>query len=1061
MRTTTAGVILAGLFTATSAVTTTAQAQSAPDVAAANTTAGTPAPNPNVIKLQGAAAQGLDIDPSKVPVTFDRTEIAQTPPTGAAATAPVGPPAEVIVTGTRIRDADALSAAPITVLDAKQFEATSATTLEQVFQKVPALDFSQGETSNSNNGGSGESQISLRNLGPQRTLVLLNGHRFAFTDNQGNQSYDAVDINNIPVSMIDTVQILRDGASSIYGADAIAGVVNIITKKLDGVEVGGQFGESSYGDGMTHAEYSTLGHTFDKGNFTVNVSEDSRDPILASARDWATTQHPEADFNNYNNLSSRVTGAAGLVNGTKYYWGNGLGSGVLASQAYLLGTTNLPTPSYLPPGSITSGGGLTPGDIGIAGAGVYFNTLPNAGLTSGLKRKQANFTSDIDITEDVHMSVSAFYTNRQSQEQLNPEPTGYNTPTPLFPNGLSTPAFLADGTVNPYSPLNASVVPNAQSLYGAAIVNGVCSLGGANGIAGHNNSLCDIPILTRRFENGPRLYSDEVNTYFLNAELSGTIFTSYDWQVGQVYSRSSGTFRTANETNFYHLSQELGMNPCPANGAAIGCSVANFYGYNTLTSAQANYLDYDNTDTSATNTETTYANISGPIYQLPAGAVSLAAGFEFRTDSMFDHPDSVTAQGDGAIYSTPTSGSYQTTSGYGELKVPVLADMPFVKKLDLDLQSRYDFNTTFGRSLTYKAQINYTINDDFRLRGSHSTAFRAPQVKELYAGASYGEVGGSDPCAPGGSFVGSSACVAALAAAGVSSTNQVNQITVASGGNAELKPENAQEWNIGAAFTPQEIKNFSATVDFYSIFIRNEINTYSAISLLDDCYGGVAYLVTQSQACSLVGPRLKGTGVLGVIPTINENIGAENTDGIEIAVNWMSAMEDIGLPAWGNVSVNGQTEYLLSDNLLNGGTIIQQAGHYGLNGGDDAEPRWKALLALTYSNPTWSATWTSRYYGGVNNIDNTSVCEYGSLSQCNPNAPGAKDFEGNEAAGVFYHDISATYHYHNVQVTVGVDNLFDKDPPFLYPTGQGNNAAASSGYDEIGRFVYLKLKATL
>ena len=946
----------------------------------------------------------------------------------AAESAPVE---EIVVTGSRIRNSDVTAANPLTIVTAAQIQQTEAIDLQQYLQKLPDVDFNDGETSNSNNGGGGNSQVSLRNLGPNRTLVLLNGQRFPYTDNGNNQSFDAVDTNNIPVPMIDHIEILRDGASSIYGADAIGGVVNIITKKnFSGIETGGSVGETSYNDGLRYQAYVNAGVDTDRGNILINLSHDSQDPILGTQRAWALSQHPEADYNNYDNLSSHITGASGVINGQTWYYPSGLGSAILGKNANTLGA------SYLPLG-VGTGGKLSPGDLAIPGVGVYFNTLPNAGLVSGLERTQANLSGHYDLTPGVTMIFEGFYTNRQSHEVLNPEPIGYDITTPQFPNGPFSAAYLPNGTLNPYNPTNQ---PNALGLYGVQNV--------------------DVPIKTRRFENGPRVYTDDVNTYRLRVGFEGTLYDDYDWQIGYWYGKSAAQYNTTNEVNYYHLSQELGMNSC---GSAPGCSLANIFGYNTLTPAQAQYLVFTNTDNSAYDAQDAYGNISGPVPllpELPGGRIKGAIGFEYRSESLFDHPDAIVAQGDSSVFTTPTQGAYSTASGYAEVQIPILKDMPFVKSLDVDASARYDYNTIFGRALTHKVGVDWAFNDDIRLRGGNSTGFRAPQLKELYEGLSEGEVGGADPCQPGGTYATTAACIAAVTAAGANPANvsKVNQITEATGGSSALHPEVSQEWTAGIVLTPSEVKGLAVTFDYYTILIRNEIGSLDPNELLAACYGGQPYLVSQSQACALVGPRLQGTGAIGVVQALNANIGSQNTDGMDVTVAYSFSAEQVGLPLEGNFLVNGQANYLMHDNLYAGGSVSQQAGTYGLYGGDGAEPRWKALVSLGYAEDNWSITWTSRYYGGVKNVDESTYCD--------PNAAvcpkvGAGDYEGNEAAGVFYHDISISYKFDPVNVTVGVDNLFDKDPPFLIPTGQGNNAAASAGYDFTGRFVYMKVSAKL
>src|SRR5579859_208203 len=231
------------------------------------------------------------------------------------------------VTGTRIKNTDAASANPITVVSSEEINKTEAVTVEQFLRKLPDVDFTGGISQNDNNGGNGSSNLGLRNLGPQRTLILVNGQRFVNTDAQGSST--AVDLNNIPTSMIDHIEILRDGASSAYGADAVGGVINIITKQhYNGVEVGGGVGETSYGDGLRYNVYSTVGADIDRGNILINVSHDHQDAINQGDRAWATNQHPEADINAYDAVSGRVAGAQGVINpggsgggaGKRFFW---------------------------------------------------------------------------------------------------------------------------------------------------------------------------------------------------------------------------------------------------------------------------------------------------------------------------------------------------------------------------------------------------------------------------------------------------------------------------------------------------------------------------------------------------------------------------------------------------------------------------------------------------------------------------------------------------------------------------------------------------------------------
>ena len=964
----------------------------------------------------------------------------------ATQTAQVAPQTETIeVTGSRIKNSDAASANPITVVTSEEIAKTEAVTIEQFLRKLPDIDFTGGISQNDNNGGNGASNLGLRNLGPTRTLILVNVQRFVNTDSQASST--AVDLNNIPTSMIDRIEILRDGASSAYGADAIGGVINIITKQhFNGVEIGGGVGETSYGDGLRYNVYSTVGADVDRGNILINVSHDNQDPILGAARAWATNQHPEAGVNAFDAVSGRVAGAQAVINpdgtdagaGTRFFW---FGNGANAGQTNPIPSANAFTLGHpIDGGAAFAGGQLPPGDIALAGLpneGVFFDFTPTQGLVTGLERTQVNFTTHYDLAPNITALLEAFYTDRQSSELLNPEPIGAGTPTPQFPNAFLIPVMLSTGGFNPANPTTAA-------------------FGVANGIAGYNpaalfgagNVNTPVALSTRRFENGDRIYTDDINTSRIRAGLEGTLFDQYDWSVGYLFGKSAAQYNIANEANFFHISQELGINPC-GTATAQGCSIANFFGNNSLTSAQAKYSVFSNDSQSTLELNDAYGNIAGPVYQLPAGPLNAAFGFEYRTDSINNVPDPVTSQGDAAIFQLPTQGSYATASVYGELNVPILSNLPFVKALTGDVSSRYDYNTTFGRSLTYKLGLDYAIDDDFRLRGNHSTGFRAPQVKELFAGAESDSPTGTDPCATNPT---SAQCQADFKASGLPGTitpPSVNQLPAQLGGNPKLKPETSDEWTFGGVATPHWVPGLTVTTDYYSVLVRNEIGTFDPNALLNDCYAGVAYVVSQAEACSLVGFGHRASdGSQALINLQNVNIGDELTQGIDLTVEYGFDAAKVFIPVPGHITTTGSVNYLLKDTTTAGGVSVKNAGTFnvGTNGGT-AEPRFKALLGTNYAQDNWSADFNERYYGSAHNI---------STATADPAVTGIGpgDFEGNQVPGVFYTDIDFTYKYKNISLTVGVDNLFDKDPPFV---GSSNLTLTDAGYDFTGRFIYSKV----
>ncbi len=963
-----------------------------------------------------------------------------------AQTAQAAPQTETIeVTGTRIKNADAASANPITVVSSDDIAKTSATTVEEVLKKLPAVDFTGGVSSAATNGGNGNSVVGLRNLGAQRTLVLVDGLRMVATDNQ--VSVANVDLNSIPVQMIDHIDVLRDGASSIYGADAIGGVINIILKKhFNGLEFDGNFGITDKNDGMTYGVSSTVGSDFDRGNVILNVSHDHVDPIFQRDRDFSSNQHADNNFVGFPAISSRPPGVDTVIGGQRFYFGN---------NGQFFQTSNPPAnfASILPPGLIFN--------PALLGTEPFFDTTQQQILQGELDRNQINFAAHYDILPHVTAVVDAFYTDRTSQQQLNPEPLGNNVATTKFPNGLFVPQFLENGGVTLFG-ADGNPIPNLANPTnpGNIVLPGGATLGTAPQTLS--------TFLTRRFEAGDRIFTQDVDTYRLHFALQGEILDKYDWEVGYVYGKSAVTSRTFNEVNFEHGAEELGeaaCNPVVAKlagltGPASDPCLANFFGFNSLTPAQAQYLLFTNTRTSDLEEAYYYGNLTGPIYHLPAGDLSASVGFEYRNESAFASPDSTEVQGDANSNASPTSGSYNVGSFYIELNAPILKDVPFAKSLTLDLSSRYDYYSNFGRALTYKFGLDWAVTEDFRFRGSNSTGFRAPQAEELFGGSFLNNPAGVDPCdTAGGTITPSAQCVADLRKAGLTPTqianfsDQINQVQTIQGGNPSLKPERSQEWTFGGVVTPRWVPGLSATVDYYSVLVRNSIAL--ANDPLDACETPGAAPSGLSDPCAGV-VRAPGTGILVSVADPLINFGAENTDGIDFGLSYAFGADKIGLPQLGGrISLDGQATYLLSDNIITGGIAVQNAGTYDLTL-DQAEPRWKAQLGATYSQDNWSTTLTERYYGGVkpDSSVQSSTCNGPGLglSQAATDA-----LNGCHAAGQFFTDASATYNYKNMTATIGVDNLFDKQPPFLSGGVSVSQTVTGAGYDVVGRFIYTKL----
>jgi len=924
-------------------------------------------------------------------------------------------PEEIIVTGTRIHSSDVTAAEPLTVVTAAQMQETKAITLEDYLQKLPAVDFNSISSAN-NNGGVGAANAGIHVLGTQRTLVLVNGLRFPGTDTQG--TFAAVDLNNIPLAMVDHIDVLRDGASSLYGADAIAGVINVVTKKdFNGFEVDAGTGVTDAQDRLSYSASATLGISTDRAGILINLGIDHQGSINQAERGWASAQPRDASGALIGPTSGRPPGLR-LID---------------AGPEFLDPAGTIPNPNFT--GNHYFGGIH---DNLVLSPGHRFDLTQEPFLVGMEERKQVNFEGHYDITDDIKAVAEAFYTDRGSHERLNPEPIDFATTTIKYPNGFVLPYCLYD--------MGANGQPGGDATTGCMAEPGYHK--GINPNALRAGILEDALARTRRFEGGPRDYTDNIDTYRLRIGLEGTLMDDYHWQLGYVYGRSDATYRVAGEVNFTHFFQLAGMVPCGVD-AASGCHIANIVGDNTLTPAEVRYMEFTNTRTSEVASDYAYGDISGPIPFLPAlpgGVIKFDVGYEYRTESTYDNPDSVIINGDGNSNEAATRGSYNVAAGYLEFEAPIFKDLPWVKALTLTGSMRYDYYSIFGSATTWKANLDYAPTEDVRFRVTRSTGFRAPSIKEIYGGAFQNFEPGTDPCdTQQGIVPGSPKCVADLIAAGLNAQQRANftssqtQFTTVNQGTPGLKPEDSQTWDLGVVFTPRWTPGLSLSLDYWNVYIRNTIiDGIAAQTLLNDCYDPS---IASASACAAIAPRGKGTGELTTLFAPNINFGFEHTQGIDADMAYTFNVSEIGIDRPGSLTLNGSAQYLMHDiNYQAPGTLPADfAGTWQIVGGSEfGEPRWKALLALNYSEDNISGTLTERYNGGV------------TLFQGQPGSP------GNNAPGIFYTDISLTYTMENASFTVGVDNLLDKDPPFL--NDAATNSITNGGYDYIGRYMYFKTK---
>ncbi len=956
-----------------------------------------------------------------------------------AAEAAVDPGAtEIIVTGSRIAGTtNATSASPISVSTAAQIEMTKSSSVEDILARMVGPD-AQGLSSASNNGGDGISTVSLRNLGAQRTLVLLDGTRLLPT----GATFNLVDLNTIPVSVIERVEVLRDGASSIYGADAIGGVVNIITKKnAHGFTVDSGFSAPQHGGGLDYHFATTFAANTDRSNIQISLNWDKRDAIAGSQRDWAndkklgTTAEGGSAYRSQldaTQAEGKVTLAkATVVDGVLQPAGTvitglvGVNGQFFTRTSTQLAAQNLPNTAYV-------GGAVK---LNANGSSEY----PYNSLAGSSDRKQISASGHYDLTDNLTAYASGFFTKHTSEQLLRSEPLlGDTIATTVYP-GFIIPA---DAVGNPTT--------GAYSAYLTPL------------------------------QFGPRDYKQDSQTFRVQAGFKGQFASKFNWEFGGVEQENTLNLTIGNSANFNHLAQLQELIPCVdapggcttnASGASVPKVQPNYYGNpdQIFSADQLAYVKYTRKDVEHATERYLYGNVAGSLFSLPAGEVKASIGGEYRGEHFDYEPDELTVEGYTANPSFPTSGGYKVGAIYGELSIPILADKPFFKSLTFTPSGRFDHYSNFGGAGTFRLGLNWQVDDNLRFRATYSTGFRAPQVFELYGGQYLSDNGTSgDPCETnlslgkgtlaGNSNVGTgvltagSTCSKAVAkgAAVTSFTSPLDlisasQIPTLEGGSTTLQPEKSREYNFGVVLTPTFIPGLTFAADYYRVKVTNTILAggigvnFGNDLILSQCYGPA-----QNQAyCDLI-HRSATSGAIIQIDSLNANAGQQLNKGLDMELSY-DTHNHMTLPIPGSVRLDLQVSHLIKydqTDLL--GNVVHYAGNFSVDT-EQIFPKWKAFVNIDYTTGPISLHWDTQYASPMSNYN------------------GSDPTYGNHISPYWIHSLSASYLLKNMGVltsaklVVGIDNLFDKDPPFISSDSTCKCNSIAGPYDFAGRTFFTRL----
>jgi len=928
----------------------------------------------------------------------------------------------VQVTGTRIKKAEIEGQTPIQTLTREDIERTGLTSIADIVQNLTgsgsALNTkfnSSGNFGFSPNGdgvGAGSAQVDLRNLGPKRVLVLVDGMRWV-NESSASGVGAATDLNTIPLALVERIEILEDGASSLYGSDAIAGVVNIITRRnFEGGQVTLNYGQYGEGDGTLKGIDAAWGMNTDRSNLFLGASYVEQDAILSRDREQSSFPTPGTGL---------TFGSSATPNGRFIFF-----PGAPSTACPLTDLDDDPATAPVAFCNITTPNGSSfsptptyPDDfIGFGTANRFnfaqYNMLLTPSTRTGVFGQFRFYFSD-----NVHAYAKALVNRRESTNQAAPEP--------LF---LGPDA----GTGNPFA--DDIRIP-ANQLYNPFGEDLISSGPGAN-----------LVLIGRRpVEGGARVFEQRVDTQYIAAGVEGSFDASertFFWDVNFSASKNEAEQTNFGSYNIRNVNIALGD---PAVCAATpGCVPLNIFGGpGTITPQMLAWIQPIVRDNSEQKLNTISANISGDLFDMWAGPLSFAAGLERRDYEGFYQPDALTVAGFyNGVPSLPTSGEYDVNEAYVELNVPLLRDSAFGQSLDLSLAGRYSDYSTFGGQFTPKFGLRWQVVDELLLRATYAEGFRAPSIGELFGSASRADLQIDDPCLVGldGSPPdGNRANCAALGVpAGAAQSN--SQISVTTGGNPDLDPETARSFTAGMVFSPSFASGASWSdkldleLTFYRHSLEGAVQAIDAQTQLDLCVETLDPLFCDGITRSSVGS-------INAFNNRLTNLGSIKTDGWDADLFWTLPDTDIG-----QFKVSWQNTFVTRYEAVGAAGQVQPRT-VGVEVNDSAIPEWTSTASLDWKLANWTAAWKLRHISELTEDCGDAV----GFPVCSDQANGINTLEATT-----YNDVQVGYKFDlfkGLQLTAGANNVFDKDPPICLSCSL--NGYDASTYDiPGGRYFYVR-----
>ncbi|OHB27609.1 MAG: hypothetical protein A2790_16395 [Phenylobacterium sp. RIFCSPHIGHO2_01_FULL_69_31] len=964
---------------------------------------------------------------------------------------------EVVVTGTRIPSPNLESVSPVTAVSAAEIKATGVTRVEDMINSLPQAFAAQGAALS--NGSTGTATVSLRGLGATRTQVLIDGRRLMpGTPNTLGGSL-AADINFIPSALIERVDVLTGGASAVYGADAVGGVVNfIMAKNFEGVRVDAQYGIYQHDNGNDVAGVVQAAQNASANPQFFQLPKDN-------VRDGEMSQVT---------LVIGVNSPDGKGNVTAY-------AGYRHVEPILQGNRDF--------SSCTFNSGDTFADAGCGGSGTAFPARVGAYVVDpagpGNTFRLRNAATDVynfGPTNYYQRPDDRYVLGAFANYEINDWATAYadvmfmdDTSTyQIAPGGIFAGTFSVN-CANPFLSAQQRGLLNATAASGG----GTCATNPAGTFTG--------TISRRNVEGGGRQGRTQHQQYRYVVGVRGDLNDNWNYDFAMQYGRVS--FNQV-QTGFYRTSainQALNVVQTPSGPAcanpAGGCVPYNIFQLGGVTQDALDFLETPSTQNGNLFERIVNFSLGGDLTEYGVKSpwandgVGVSMGAEYRRETLDFAADFISSSGDlngsgGA--NPPVNGSFDVYELFAETRIPIVQDMAFAKSLTLELAFRYSDYSSIGTTETYKIAGDWEPIDGLRLRGGYNRAVRAPHVLELFSPQNVVLDGTQDPCAglaASDPLVARCAQAFNLTAAQVLAieANPANQYNGQIGGNPNLDPETADTWTVGFVYQPSFLPGFNFSADWFSIKVKDFISGIGADTIINRCVNTL-----DSFFCGLVNRDQDGSIWLsneGYVVDTTLNTGALRTKGIDFNVSYRTDLENFGISNGGGLSFNFVGTWLddLSIQNLPGDDFFNCAGYYGticsVSGGlSSPNPEWRHKARVTWTTPFEYGDWfkdfsLSLQWRHFNKVTLDAYSDDPAL-----NNPGLQYATDKTLASRDYFDLTASWTMRdNLNFRAGVNNLFDKDPPLNgssnCPTGPCNGNTWPQIYDAFGRYLFIGLTA--